>query len=56
MMIFIGIYTGVIGYVEIEYWKLSQNNNLKNSTIKHEMLSFIISLLLGYRTKTACDS
>lgn len=55
MMIFIGFYTGIIGYLEIEYWKLSQNDNLKNITIMHGMLGFVISLLLAYRTNTAYD-
>jgi putative membrane protein len=55
MMIFIGIYTGIIGYLEIEYWKLSQDDNLKNITIMHGMLGFVISLLLAYRTNTAYD-
>jgi putative membrane protein len=55
MMIFIGIYTGIIGYLEIEYWKLSQDDHLKNITIMHGMLGFVISLLLAYRTNTAYD-
>jgi putative membrane protein len=55
MMIFIGLYSGGIGYLEIEYWKLSQDNHLKNITIMHGMLGFVISLLLAYRTNTAYD-
>ena len=55
MMIFIGVYSGIIGYLEIEYWKLSENNHLKNITIMHGMLGFVISLLLAYRTNTAYD-
>lgn len=55
MMIFVGIYTGIIGYLEIEYWKLSQDDHLKNITIMHGMLGFVISLLLAYRTNTAYD-
>jgi ion channel-forming bestrophin family protein len=55
MMIFIGIYSGAIGYLEIQYWKLSQDDHLKNITIMHGMLGFVISLLLAYRTNTAYD-
>lgn len=55
MMIFIGIYTGIIGYLEIEYWKLSDDSHIKNITIMHGMLGFVISLLLAYRTNTAYD-
>lgn len=55
MMIFIGLYTGIIGYLEIEYWKLSEQSHVKNITMMHGMLGFVISLLLAYRTNTAYD-
>ncbi len=55
MMIFIGIYSGLIAYLELEYWKLSDDSHLKNITIMHGMLGFVISLLLAYRTNTAYD-
>lgn len=55
MMIFIGLYSGLIGYLEIEYWKLSDDSHVKNITIMHGMLGFVISLLLAYRTNTAYD-
>jgi len=55
MMIFIGIYSGIIGYLEMEYWKLSDDSHVKNITIMHGMLGFVISLLLAYRTNTAYD-
>lgn len=55
MMIFIGLYSGIIGYLEIEYWKLSEQSHVKNITMMHGMLGFVISLLLAYRTNTAYD-
>ncbi|WP_333693773.1 bestrophin family protein [Flavobacterium sp.] len=55
MMIFIGLYSYGIGYLEMEYWKLSQNSYVKNITIMHNMLGFVISLLLVFRTNTAYD-
>lgn len=55
VIISIGIYTGVIAYFEIEYFKLSENHHLKNITIMHSMLGFVISLLLVFRTNTAYD-
>ena len=55
MMIFIGLYTAIIGYLELEYWKLSDNSHVKNITMMHGMLGFVISLLLAYRTNTAYD-
>ncbi|MEN9928287.1 MAG: hypothetical protein RLZZ231_208 [Bacteroidota bacterium] len=55
LMLFIGVYSGTIAYLELEYWKLSDDNHLKNITIMHGMLGFVISLLLAYRTNTAYD-
>lgn len=55
MMIFIGIYTAVICYVELDYYQLKETNQIKNTNIMHSMLGFVISLLLAYRTNTAYD-
>ncbi len=55
MMIFIGLYSGIICYLEVEYWKLDDDSNVKNISIMHGMLGFVISLLLAYRTNTAYD-
>ena len=55
MMIFIGLYSYGIAYLELEYWKLSENSNVKNLTIMHTTVGFVLSLLLAYRTNTAYD-
>lgn len=55
LMIGIAIYSYVVGYLEMEYWQLSQNDQLKNITVMHTTLGFVISLLLAYRTNTAYD-
>jgi putative membrane protein len=55
MMIIIGIYSGIIAYLEIEYWELPENSPVKNISVMHGMLGFVISLLLAYRTNTAYD-
>ena len=55
MMIFIGLYTFGVGYLEIVYWKMSEKSHLSNITIMHNMLGFVISLLLVFRTNTAYD-
>ncbi|NNT72168.1 hypothetical protein HKT18_08090 [Flavobacterium sp. IMCC34852] len=55
MMIFIGLYSAGICYLEVEYWQLSQESHVKNISIMHGMLGFVISLLLAYRTNTAYD-
>ncbi len=55
IMIAIGLYSAIIGYLEIEYWKLPQDSYIKNITTMHGMLGFVISLLLVFRTNTAYD-
>ncbi|MFV5698896.1 bestrophin family protein [Flavobacterium sp. ZT3R17] len=55
IMLAIGAYSGIIGYLEVEYWQLADNSYIKNITIMHGMLGFVISLLLVFRTNTAYD-
>lgn len=55
IMLAIGLYSGIIGYLEVEYWKLADSSYVKNITIMHGMLGFVISLLLVFRTNTAYD-
>lgn len=54
-MIGIGAYSGGVAYLELEYWKLSESSHVKNITVMHTMLGFVISLLLVFRTNTAYD-
>ena len=54
-MIGIGLYSAGVAYLELEYWKLSDGSHVKNITIMHSMLGFVISLLLVFRTNTAYD-
>jgi putative membrane protein len=54
-MLAIGFYSSFIGYLEVEYFQLLDNNYIKNITIMHGMLGFVISLLLVFRTNTAYD-
>ena len=49
------IYSGIVGYMEVEYWQLTEKSYIKNITIMHGMLGFVISLLLVFRTNTAYD-
>ena len=55
IMFAIGVYAALIGYAEVEYWNLAENSYVKNITIMHGMLGFVISLLLVFRTNTAYD-
>ncbi len=55
MMITIGIYSSSICYIELEYYELNDKSLVKNISIMHSLLGFVISLLLAYRTNTAYD-
>lgn len=55
VMLGIGAYSAGIAWLEIEYWKLSETSHVKNVTVMHTMLGFVISLLLVFRTNTAYD-
>lgn len=55
MMISLSIYVALIAFLEIEVFKLSENSHIKNITILHGMLGFVISLLLVFRTNTAYE-
>jgi putative membrane protein len=54
-MVIIGIYSAVIGYLEVQYFKIGKNDYIHNINIMHGMLGFVISLLLVFRTNTAYD-
>lgn len=49
------IYSFVVAYIEIHFLKLSENSHLKNITVMHGLLGFVISMLLVFRTNTAYD-
>jgi ion channel-forming bestrophin family protein len=55
MLVLIAIYAAGVAFLEIEYWKLSDNSHVKNITLMHGILSFVISMLLVFRTNTAYD-
>jgi len=55
LMIFIGIYSGLICYFEMDYFKLEESSHVKNISIMHTTVGFVLSLLLAYRTNTAYD-
>lgn len=55
VMLAIALYSGLVGYMEVVYWQLTEASYIKNITIMHGMLGFVISLLLVFRTNTAYD-
>jgi putative membrane protein len=55
MIIAIMLYTAFIAYAEMEFFNLSDNHQLKNLSIAHSMLTFVISGLLVFRINSAYD-
>ncbi|SFD88844.1 bestrophin family protein [Flavobacterium phragmitis] len=55
IMIAIGIYSAIVCYLELHYFKFTKNDYIHNIPIMHGMLGFVISLLLVFRTNTAYD-
>lgn len=55
VMVGLGVYASVIGWLEVEYWQLGKDHYLRNFNQMHNMLGFVISLLLVFRTNTAYD-
>lgn len=51
----IAIYSGIVVYLETEFWKIGNSNYVKNIPIMHGLLGFAISMLLVFRTNTAYD-
>ncbi len=55
MIISISIYSGIISWFYIDYLHVYENAHLKNISIMHSMLSFVISMMLVFRTNSAYD-
>lgn len=55
MFIALSAYSALIAFLELELLKLSPNSDLKQITLIHSLLGFVISLLLVFRTNTAYD-
>lgn len=55
LLVAVSIYSGIIAWLELEFWKLSANNYVRNLTVLHTLLGFAISMLLVFRTNTAYD-
>ena len=47
LMIFIGIYSGIICFLEMDYYKLAESSHVKGISIMHTTVGFVLSLLFG---------
>jgi ion channel-forming bestrophin family protein len=55
LMFLIFLYTLGVAYLEIEYLKFRENTWIEHVPMMHGLLSFVISMLLVFRTNTAYD-
>lgn len=55
MLVVMCVYSGIVAYLELEYWQLSDKSYVRNIPVMHSMLGFAISMLLVFRTNTAYD-
>lgn len=55
LLIIMALYSWLIAWLEIEVWKLSDDSHIRNTSIMHTMLGFVISFLLVFRTNTAYE-
>jgi ion channel-forming bestrophin family protein len=55
MIVCIATYTAVIAWLELTYWNIGQKSGLRNFSILHTTLGFVLSMLLVFRTNTAYD-
>ena len=54
-MIAMGVYAGIVAYLEIEYFKIDKDSSIRNISLIHTLLGFVLSMLLVFRTNTAYD-
>jgi putative membrane protein len=55
MLVAVGVFTWLVGYIETEHLHLSRQNLVSNLPVMHSLMGFAISMLLVFRTNTAYD-
>ena len=55
LILTIGVYSAIVAYLLLIHFRLGENNDLKNISLMHSLLGFVISMLLVFRTNTAYD-
>ncbi len=55
LLLSIGAYSTVLAFLIIEYWKVGEDADMRNISLMHSLLGFVISMLLVFRTNTAYD-
>lgn len=55
LMISVAVFSGLVVFVEIHFLQLSENSHVKNISMMHSLLGFVISMLLVFRTNTSYE-
>lgn len=55
LIIGIALYSWLVAFLETEVFKLSEMSHVKNISLMHNLLGFVLSMLLVFRTNTAYD-
>jgi ion channel-forming bestrophin family protein len=55
MIIAISVYSTIIAWIEMDYLHMPDTSRIKNISIMHTMLTFVISMMLVFRTNSAYD-
>ncbi|WP_256006433.1 bestrophin family protein [Pedobacter deserti] len=55
LMISVSVLSGIIAFFELNYLKLAETTYVKNVGMMHNLLGFVISMLLVFRTNTSYD-
>lgn len=55
ILVVVALFSWGVAYLELEYLKLSDKSWIKNITTVHNLLGFVLSLILVFRTNTAYD-
>ena len=55
LMLSVAVFSGIIAYLELNHLKLAETTYIKNMGMMHNLLGFVISLLLVFRTNTSYD-
>jgi len=54
-MIAMAVYAVIVAFLQIEYFKIDKDSPIRNISLIHTLLGFVLSMLLVFRTNTAYD-
>lgn len=54
-LILMAVYATLVAFLILDVWRLNEKSDLKNISLMHSLLGFVISMLLVFRTNTAYD-